>query len=126
MAKTAVFIELMSIQRYIFASNKLNENIGASHIVKCIFYELQSKFYCSYVGGGNALIYFNSPKEARSEMRDWSRKLLRTAPGITPVIVIEDNFNAECYHASRKELIKKGKKRQKVGLCRRQSSFHLG
>ncbi len=109
MAKTAVFIELMAIQRYIFASNKLKENIGASHIIKCIFDKLQDESDCSYVGGGNALIYFDSQEKARSKMRDWSRELLRIAPGIMPVIVVEDNFNGKAYRASRKKLIKRAK-----------------
>jgi len=41
MSKTAVFIEMMSIQKYIFKSNKLKENIGASYIVENIFEELK-------------------------------------------------------------------------------------
>eukprot|EP00831_Metopus_contortus_P066922 TRINITY_DN59688_c0_g1_i1.p1 TRINITY_DN59688_c0_g1~~TRINITY_DN59688_c0_g1_i1.p1 ORF type:complete len:308 (+),score=78.09 TRINITY_DN59688_c0_g1_i1:250-1173(+) len=34
---TAVIIDTVSIQKYIFNSNKLKENLGASHIVKNIF-----------------------------------------------------------------------------------------
>ena len=34
---TAVIIDTVSIQKYIFNSNKLKENLGASHIVKSIF-----------------------------------------------------------------------------------------
>ncbi len=37
MKKTAVLIDTVSIQRYIFSSNRLKENLGASHLVKDIY-----------------------------------------------------------------------------------------
>ena len=38
----AVIIDTVSIQSYIFSSNKLKENVGASHLVKKI-YEIELK-----------------------------------------------------------------------------------
>ncbi|MFW0884774.1 Cas10/Cmr2 second palm domain-containing protein [Candidatus Acidulodesulfobacterium sp. H_13] len=108
MGKTAVFIGMMSIQKYIFASNKLKENIGASYIVKDIFKNLE-EFAHSYIGGGNALIYFDSLEEAKDAMKDWSRTLLQSAPGIIPNITIDDTFDDNNYSESRTKLIRKAK-----------------
>ncbi|HEC25223.1 MAG TPA: hypothetical protein ENI54_04355 [bacterium] len=109
MGKTAVFIGMTSIQKYIFASNKLKENIGASYKVKDIFDKLRNKFDCSYIGGGNALIYFNSLENAEDAMKDWSRTLLQSAPGIIPNITIDDKFDDSNYSESRAKLIRKAK-----------------
>ena len=34
MIRHAVLLDTVSIQRYVFSSSKLKENIGASHLVK--------------------------------------------------------------------------------------------
>ena len=91
MAKyTAIIIDVMSIQKYVFQSNKLGENIGASYIVEEIYnsilkesieasigpksfdidawhtnpsvIQIESGAICelAYVGGGNALILFKN------------------------------------------------------------------
>lgn len=104
--RTAVFIDVKSIQRYIFSSNSLKENIGASYIVKKIFDDLE-KFKHSYIGGGNALLYFDNEEQAKNEMKNWSRNLLKTYPGIIPIIVIEPEFDEKDYEASRNKIIKK-------------------
>ncbi len=111
MSKTAVFIEMMSIQKYIFGSSKLKENIGASFIVKNIFEQL-GKYDHSYIGGGNALLYFTSLKEAKNAMRKWSRGLLQQAPSLVPVIAIEENFDEDSYVESRELFIKHAKERE--------------
>jgi hypothetical protein len=112
MNKTAVFIDIMSIQKYIFSSNQLKDNIGASHIIESIFDELKEKFEYSYAGGGSALIYFNTATEAKNAMKEWSANLLQTAPGIVPFITIEENFDTSTYAESRKRIINKSIKQK--------------
>ena len=106
--KTAVFIDTMSIQKYIFSSNSLKENIGASYLVKQLFEDLKSKFKnYSYIGGGNALLYFDNKGEATNAMKEWSKNVLKEYPGIKPIIVIDDNFDENKYSQSRYNLVKK-------------------
>ena len=107
--KTAVFIDIMSIQKYIFSSNSLKENIGASYIVKKIFDDLK-EFNHSYIGGGNALLYFDNEEQAKNEMRKWTRNLLKNYPGIIPVIVIEQEFDDGDFTESRNKIVKKALK----------------
>ena len=55
--------EVSKKQEYIFKSNKLTENIGASKIIEYITEELPSKFISQdksvYEGGGKSLYKFN-------------------------------------------------------------------
>jgi hypothetical protein len=112
MSKVAVFINTMSIQKYIFASNKLKENIGASYIVKKLFDDLENNFVHSYVGGGNALLYFDSIEKAKNAMKEWSLSVLQSVPGVIPVITIDDNFDDDNYNESRENLIQESKKQE--------------
>jgi len=107
MKKTAVFIDTMSIQKYIFSSNSLKENIGASFLVKQLFEKLKNQFEYSYIGGGNALLYFENETEAKEEMKKWSKEALIKYPGITPVIVIENEFDIGTFAESRTQIIQK-------------------
>ncbi len=108
-------VDTAGIQDYIFGSNRLRENIGASYLVKqaagawvCdmlpVPNNILDKKKCAidagkqivtsdlaaelvYAGGGNAVILFRSPDEARTFARDLSRKVLIEAPGLEIVIV---------------------------------------
>ncbi len=100
----ALLIDTVSIQKFIFGSNKLRENIGASFLVQQIFERnFLSKFenklllendgsYKGYVGGGNALFFFNTKEQAVSFVKEWSKKLLIDAPGLNSAIAINE-FN---------------------------------
>jgi len=59
---TAVLIDTVSIQRYIFSSNRLKENLGASHLVKHI-YDEQMKITIRDMFG----------KKAEKEFSDWKK-----------------------------------------------------
>jgi hypothetical protein len=88
-------VSAASIQPYMFSSNKLKENAGASEIVD------QSLRYWNshwaehgarrvYVGGGNALLIFRSEEAAIKAIRVWSEIWLRKAPGLRLVAANEE------------------------------------
>ncbi|MCG2738057.1 MAG: hypothetical protein L6265_12030 [Thermoplasmatales archaeon] len=116
---TAVFLEVASIQQYVFGSNKLKENLGASYLVENIFKDnLKTAFerislkldlnewlknpdqihICEqgieaeigYIGGGNALLLFKENDFAVKLARQWSKNLLIETPGLVPSIAISD------------------------------------
>lgn len=108
-----LLIDITGIQGYLFSTNKLQENVGASELVKNIYEEilktslnsvsnsnknldnwklkpnelqiLQQEIHCEigYIGGGNALLIFKSNKDVEEFKKNWSRTLLIKAPGIS-------------------------------------------
>ncbi|GAB4433480.1 MAG: hypothetical protein Fur0044_30960 [Anaerolineae bacterium] len=104
-------LDVTGIQRYIFASNRLQENIGASELVfratnQYAFWALPQE--CNvldretglldearhlekdnslvaevmYAGGGNVLILFRSLPQAQQFVSQLSKKLIEVAPGL--------------------------------------------
>ena len=101
-----------SLQRYIFQSNRLKENIGASYLAKYWLdkglikatkadttswnkykadpsisppespVDTSKDVNLIYVGGGNAALLCKSLDIARRAVKTWSRELLEKAPGI--------------------------------------------
>jgi hypothetical protein len=111
---TITFIDTTGIQDYVFSSNRLRENIGASHLVSAATGEWVEKTLeqlgilknrpikaiensdCNaeliYSGGGNALIIFKSQKIARKFTEVLSRKVLLEAPGLN-LLVAHQKFD---------------------------------
>lgn len=105
---TITVLDTTGIQSYIFSSNKLRENIGASHLVKQATDKWvrntlvdmgvpkehqqdpieQSNWIAEivYAGGGNTMVLFKSIDNAIEFTKKWSRKVLKDAPGINLVV----------------------------------------
>ena len=97
MKNFALLIDTVSIQQYIFSSNRLKENIGASYIVEN---ELFNEVYFTnmnaeigYIGGGNALLFFET-SELRSDFKEnYNAHVLSNYPGIRIAYGEVDNFD---------------------------------
>ncbi|MDD1763010.1 MAG: hypothetical protein LUQ59_12335, partial [Methanothrix sp.] len=90
---TCVLIDTLSIQNYVFASNKLKENIGASFLVESIYKHSHVKTKPlqdpqGYIGGGNALLFFENEANAKEFATEWTTVLLVEYPGIKTSITI--------------------------------------
>ena len=133
MSLTAVLIDTVSIQQYIFSSNKLKTNIGASYIVKSIYDKrnlidlLQtlgtgndnwdnnpdniqitannSIFWeIGYIGGGNALIFFKDKEIANKFIKEYTKQLLIKYPGLNTAFGIKENFDINNFQQEIKAL----------------------
>ncbi len=128
----AVLLDTVSIQDYIFQSNKLKENLGASFMVEELYRshlkealykvferefdldawkESSSKpsdpeepFEVGYIGGGNALLFFREPAMATEFIKTWSRALLIHAPGVAAAAAL-NSFDKKDFKKSRNELL---------------------
>ncbi len=108
---TVVVLDTAGIQPYIFGSNKLRENIGASYLVKQATFpwvkeilggmttipvlanlsqqkaiEEGAEVEIIYAGGGNAVVLFQSWKTSIEFTQKLSRKILVEAPGINLIV----------------------------------------
>jgi hypothetical protein len=120
---TAVLLDTVSIQKYIFSGRKLREFVGASYLVEWIYDEpilkVLQKMYPStsidltawknnsgtiqilngadfevgYIGGGNALLFFSDTKKAKEFIKEWTSLLLHKAPGLIPAAALIDDFD---------------------------------
>ncbi len=93
MSKYIVLIETGQKQKYIFRSNKLAENIGASFIIKNITESEPQKIYQKnavqviYEGGGNALYLFSDKTTGEKFSKEYSAKILEKYPGVTLYLI---------------------------------------
>lgn len=120
MELTAVLIDTVSKQEYIFSGNRLKENLGGSHLLKTVYeeplkealskvasgyagtrewatldstVELEGGAEVGYIGGGNALVFFNSPDRAKDFIHEFSRKLLKSRPGLRTAFGVVSPFD---------------------------------
>src|SRR6266853_3042190 len=94
-------VDVTGTQKYIFGTNKLRENIGASEIVAQAtskwIRELVSKEKVIYCGGGNALLLFDDLIEAKNFARSYTKKLLQDAPGLDVVLAHSVGFEKDSF-----------------------------
>nr|MDK2851691.1 hypothetical protein [Candidatus Cloacimonadota bacterium] len=84
-----LLVDLRTIQDYIFSSNRLKDNIGASYLVKH-FFDLDEEGVSQegFCGGGNFFRLCQDEDEAKQIIRKLSIKIYEQCPGLS--------FNA-CY-----------------------------
>ncbi|SHF44976.1 hypothetical protein SAMN02746089_01939 [Caldanaerobius fijiensis DSM 17918] len=122
---TAVLLDTVSIQRYVFSSNELKINIGASYIVSNIYKKYLEEalkeqfstdinlklwkekpeevliknegvdFEIGYIGGGNAFLLFKRRDLAEGFVRSWTKLLLRDNLGISTAVAIVEDFDLD-------------------------------
>lgn len=114
--KFIVVFGTASLQQYVFQSNKLNENIGASDLVRHWLsdglikathadttkwneykddpiknkpkhpFESEKTVNVIYIGGGNAALLCEEKSVAKKIVKRWSRQVLKKAPGLRVVV----------------------------------------
>lgn len=111
---TIVVLDTTGIQSYIFSSNRLRENIGASHLLTQVTQDWvdetlegfsisklqrdepietsESPVELIYAGGGNTVLLFKSLDFAKRFTKTLSKRVLLDAPGIN-LIVAYAEFN---------------------------------
>ena len=96
---TAILFDTMSIQQYVFGSNKLKDNLGASYIVEHVYDYLKEKagiksneLDIGYIGGGNALFFTSSEEKAKQIVKEFSTEILWKFPGLSVAVAIKDDF----------------------------------
>jgi hypothetical protein len=133
---TVTFIDTTGIQGYVFSSNRLRENIGASYLVSAatgewveetleqlgILKDRQTKAIeisnCNaeliYSGGGNALIIFKSQQIAIEFTQILSRKVLLEAPGLNLLVAHQEfDWNTQKLYQVVQDLVTNKIERQK-------------
>lgn len=133
---TAVLIEVVSIQQYVYSSNRLKENIGSSNVINNIYKnslkkslqkvlkhnldlatwedkpenifinESNTDFEVGYIGGGNAFLLFKDKLKANDFIKEWTRSLLIEAPSLSTAFALS-NFNLDDFSMEFKKLHRK-------------------
>lgn len=97
MPECITLLGTVSIQDYIFRSNRLRENAGASYIVASALEDWKKSHPKNviYVGGGNAALRFPGTAAAIKAVSAWSRDILEKFPGLRMVAAHEEVENGD-------------------------------
>jgi hypothetical protein len=123
--QTLLLVEASGIQNYIFGSNQLAQNIGASELVRRAtedWVENLARDHIIYVGGGNAMLLFDTETQADDFARKLTRRALEEAPGLQLVVARQSFAEGqlrEAHQALREKLARRK-------LSRRPSTPLLG
>jgi len=98
-----VLFDVMSIQDYVFSSNKLKDNLGASYIVANVFElfdqikeKTKTNYKKGFIGGGNALIFFDDTDNADVFIKEFTKTCLVKYPSLKIAVAtaeLESNIN---------------------------------
>ncbi len=75
-----LLVDLRAIQDYIFSSNRLRDNIGASYLVSHFFDDIQVQK--KVIGGGNMFCVVDTEDEAKNVISGLSKKAITMTPGL--------------------------------------------
>ncbi|MCX9076187.1 MAG: hypothetical protein OIN88_16315 [Candidatus Methanoperedens sp.] len=111
MKVTSVLLDATGIQQYVFGSNDLKENLGASYLVENIFEGILKssldKLQIKNVGMDEWYKIFKERSRAIAFMREWTKQLLIASPGLRTSVAIKDDFERDNYQNEIKLLHKK-------------------
>lgn len=99
--KFALLIDIASIQRYIFTSNRLAINIGASYIVENKLFgnitgsQDERESHLGYQGGGNALFLFEDSVGREQFLHKYRKEVLSNYPGTKVAYGMINDFDGE-------------------------------
>ncbi len=99
MSKYLYGASVQGIQEFIFATNKLQEIVGASELVKQIADEFENNYKPSEIlvnAAGNIKAIFNSKEECEKVVLEFSKEIQKIAYGITisqAVVSFEDKYS---------------------------------
>ena len=95
-----------SIQEYVFGTNRLKENAGASELVAQALDYWKGKGEI-FVGGGNAALLFQDEPKLIAAIESWSREMLEKAPNLRLLAAhaqIGESFR-DAYHDAKRILL---------------------
>lgn len=81
-------LEVSKKQSYIFKSNRLRENIGASEIIAYVTEKLPNELCDEYngkhisSGGGSSIYFFKNKEDGKSFLKDYSLRVLKEFPSL--------------------------------------------